>query len=359
MVVVLADDLSGAAELAGAAVRRGLSAEVQDRFSPATAAEVVCIDTDTRSGSSQEAAEICAREAERVAAGRPAWIYKKCDSVLRGHVAQEARAIARASGATEIVVLPANPSRRRVIRGGRYFVEGVPLDQTLFAQDPEFPRLTAEIRRLLGDDLAGIRTFDAESAADVSAVARSLPEHALPVGALDFFEAILTCRLGPATVAGPAAFPAHPERSTGSRLLVCGSAASWESRAQAAAARGIPVAAVPHEIDRILGIVRGRGQALVGIGRAPETHGAPPEALCAILARTAAAVIRAEPVQHLLLEGGATAKAVARALGWSRLSACAVAPAGVGVFVPAGQAHPLIYIKPGSYPWPPEIWPAR
>ena len=48
MIVVIADDLSGAAELAGAALRHGLSAEVQTVFFPDTNADVVCVDTDSR-----------------------------------------------------------------------------------------------------------------------------------------------------------------------------------------------------------------------------------------------------------------------------------------------------------------------
>ena len=48
-IIVIADDLSGAAELANAALQAGFSAEVQMHFCPGTDADVVCVDTETRS----------------------------------------------------------------------------------------------------------------------------------------------------------------------------------------------------------------------------------------------------------------------------------------------------------------------
>ena len=42
MILVLADDLSGAAELAGIAFAHGLTAEVQTELQPRTEAQVIC-----------------------------------------------------------------------------------------------------------------------------------------------------------------------------------------------------------------------------------------------------------------------------------------------------------------------------
>ncbi len=62
------------------------------------------------------------------------------------------------------------------------------------------------------------------------------------------------------------------------------------------------------------------------------------------------------PIDRLLLEGGATAIAVIRALGWTRLRATALAESGVGVLRPAGATGPELLVKPGSYPWPAGLW---
>lgn len=49
MIVVVADDFTGAVELAGVGLRYGLKAEVQTVVSPNTKAELAVIDADTRS----------------------------------------------------------------------------------------------------------------------------------------------------------------------------------------------------------------------------------------------------------------------------------------------------------------------
>ncbi|MEI6861166.1 MAG: four-carbon acid sugar kinase family protein [Verrucomicrobiota bacterium] len=352
MIVVLADDLSGAAELAGAALRHGLSAEVQTEFSAATDAEVVCVDTDTRLLPPAEAAPIAEAFACEAAAAQPAWIFKKCDSVLRGPVLAEARAMARAAAKQRIVILSANPARRRVIRAGRYFVEGVPLDQTVFAHDPAHPRTTASVAGLLGGDLAGIETPDAETAADVARAAASVDRATLPVGAVDFFEALLAAH-GPTRAIPPDAphLPHFPA------LLVCGSAASWGQRRAEAEKLGIPVFALPHDLSAVGGALRSQGRALLGIGDGPATQGVPPAGLTETLAASVATLLGAVPVARLLLEGGATARAVIRAQGWSRLRACEASAPGVGALCPTAAPGHLLLIKPGSYPWPAAVWP--
>lgn len=373
MIAVIADDLSGAAELAGLALRHGLRAEVQTAFSAATDADVVCVDTDTRLLPAAEAARIAEAVARAALAARPAWIFKKCDSVLRGPVLAEARAIARATGAARIVVVPANPSRDRIIRRGEYFVGGVPLDLTDFARDPAHPRTTARVAELLGkSDPVETQTTsaqparppeghskpappleipDAETSADITRIAASADAAALSVGAADFFSALLAARVPPNPILD-SALPS-PHFPT---LLVCGSAASWPQRRAAADSSGLPVFALPHDPVAIARALRSAGRALVGIGDGPTTRGVAPAALTATLTATVAAVIPKAAPARLLLEGGATARAVITALGWTRLRACEISVPGIGALRPADAPSPLLLIKPGSYPWPADVW---
>ena len=93
MIIVIADDLSGAAELANAAVAAGFSAEVQrcatapPVFPSGSASEVICLDSDSRSLTPESWRKV-GQIALHVAAIRPALVYKKCDSVfLRGPIA--------------------------------------------------------------------------------------------------------------------------------------------------------------------------------------------------------------------------------------------------------------------------------
>src|SRR5688572_13690217 len=172
MIVVIADDLSGAAELAAVAARHGLSAEVHTVFDPGSEADVVCIDTDSRLLAPAIAAERVANVARCVAAAKPAWIFKKCDSVLRGPVLAEARAVAAAVGRSRIFLLPANPSLDRTISGGIYRIAGRPLHEMAFARDPIHPRFTSDVKVLLGDDLAQVVVPDVVTPEDVQRQAR-------------------------------------------------------------------------------------------------------------------------------------------------------------------------------------------
>jgi uncharacterized protein YgbK (DUF1537 family) len=359
MIAVLADDLSGAAELAGAALRHGLRAEVQTVFDRASDADVVCVDLDTRSGPAPAAAAAAAEAARLLAAARPAWIYKKCDSVLRGHVLAELRAIMDAASRPRAILIPANPSRQRVIRGGHLFVEGRPLQATSFARDPEHPRTTSNVAELLGGDLAGVSVPDADCAADLARQAALVDAGTLAGGGVEFFAALLARSGFPPAgglqdSAGETPGCGGPGPAT---LLVCGSAASWRQRRRRADQKQVPTFSRPHEPAAVAAAVRSRRWALLGISEGLATRGVAPAILVGQLAAVAAAVLQEVPLDRLLLEGGATAAAVVRALGWTRLQACEAAAPGIGTLRPFGREGPILSIKPGSYDWPPELWP--
>jgi hypothetical protein len=273
MVVVIADDFSGAAELADIAVRAGLRAELQMDFAPDSDADVLCIDADTRSLSSDAAAARFAEMGRVLAAVRPALVFKKCDSVLRGHIAAESRALAAALGKKRVLLVPANPSRGRVIRDGTYFVNGVPLAETAFAADPEHPRRTSRVGELLGD-ACGLECPDVPDAATVAALAQTVDGDTLPVGAADFFAALLPRSRG-------ALAPSVPDGAGAPRLLVCGSAAAWlGGRREQCTRHGVPIAAMPQALfareqrDDLLArwaehaarALADRGAAMVAIG---------------------------------------------------------------------------------------------
>ncbi len=352
MILVLADDLSGAAELAGAALRHGFTAEVQTKYSPDSAARVVCVDTNTRSLSAAEAARVVNGMAARAAAANPEWIYKKCDSVLRGNVLVEIRAIMAAAGHAGAMLVSANPSRGRVIRGGEYFVDGRPLHTTLFAADPEHPRKVSRVAELLAGDLSGVATPDAETTAALEQHALGLKAGILPAGGVEFFEAILKLRVNPPLEAMQIA-SSLPEGVT---LMVCGSAAAWERRRKQAAIRGIPALTLPFSAAEVTRALTPGRSVLLGIGSSNARPAQTPRELADQLARAVSVAWPAAGARRLMLEGGATASAVLREAGWQRLRACHVTAPGIGALEPIGGG-PLILIKPGSYEWPDELWP--
>jgi len=371
VIAVIADDLSGAAELAGVARRRGLQAEVHTRAGLPSDADVICIDTDTRSRPSSEAALVVRDVAQQVMAARPDWIYKKCDSMLRGNVIAEVLAVQAAAGKSRAVLASANPSRGRIIRNGHFFIDDKPLHSTEIARDPEHPRTTSCVRDLLlalhsgdsspGEALENLCIPDVVGQTDLIRVSNAIGEDTLPAGGADFFEALLD-------VAGRRHSTATPQRAaaaiaaagvpdlTGPTLWVCGSAAVWDTRVYQAAEHGIPAFAMPYQLAEIDRAWSSAGCILLGIGNGPVTRERGSKALLNDLARTVGSVFRMRAPGRMCLEGGATAAVVVRELGWQRLTACEAFLSGVGVLRPRGASGPLLWIKPGSYDWPAELW---
>lgn len=123
-VFALADDLSGAAEVAAALGLRGRIV-----LGPATAppcdGESVVLDLDTRQLAPEDAAG-AVRAALAYADGGV--VLKKIDSLLRGNLAAEAAAYA--TGATGVVIAPALPVAGRTVREGVVNLHGTALHTT-------------------------------------------------------------------------------------------------------------------------------------------------------------------------------------------------------------------------------------
>lgn len=204
-VLVLADDLTGAADtgvafasagLASALLLHGTKATEPADLAEAVGAEAVCVDTDTRHGTPDTAAE-GVRSAIRDT-GPAAHVYKKVDSTLRGNVAAEIAAAVDMTGSELVFLAPAFPATGRTTVEGRQLVGGEPLAGTATwraAAEPAPDRVADlfagsgldvvevgldEVRaggRPLGDRLRGaagggtVVVCDAETDTDLAAVA--------------------------------------------------------------------------------------------------------------------------------------------------------------------------------------------
>ena len=90
MIAVVADDLSGAVEIAGVGLRYGLKVTVTlsaDTIPSDTQLWVVAL--DTRSINKQNAVRSVAHTVKKLALAGIKDIFKKTDSVLRGHITSE------------------------------------------------------------------------------------------------------------------------------------------------------------------------------------------------------------------------------------------------------------------------------
>lgn len=130
--MILADDLSGAADCGIACTKAGLDTIVllSDSAGPSVA-DALAIDADTRSWPPSKAAAETARLVR--AHSRPGQIlFKKLDSTLRGHVAVELTAALQARrelhGPCVAIMAPAFPATGRTTMGGHQHLHGVKLE---------------------------------------------------------------------------------------------------------------------------------------------------------------------------------------------------------------------------------------
>jgi uncharacterized protein YgbK (DUF1537 family) len=79
-----------------------------------------------------------------------------------------------------------------------------------------------------------------------------------------------------------------------------------------------------------------------------------PRLLAVHLVQLAAIVLRRAEIGRVCAEGGATAVALVRRMGWRRLSVLRECAPGVATLAVEGGG-PLLTIKPGSYSWPAEF----
>lgn len=201
-IVIIADDLSGAADCGIVCTEAGLDTVVmlgQRDHEPDVA--VLALDGDTRR---LTRAEAVAATHHLVRAHAPAGrtLFRKIDSTLRGHMAAELAAtlaVRREHGRAMIVLAPAFPQTGRTTRDGHQHLHGVKLEHTELwrregiAGRARIPEMLAEVGLTTATvDLATIRgprlgdvvlahawdhdvlVFDAEAQSDLQAVAAAV-----------------------------------------------------------------------------------------------------------------------------------------------------------------------------------------
>jgi uncharacterized protein YgbK (DUF1537 family) len=259
------------------------------------------------------------------------------------------------------MLLPQNPSRGRTIGGGVYRIDGVPLDQTSFKDDPDHPAGSSLAADLLGSGSARITIADASNLDEVRQCASSLPANILPAGGADFFQAVLEQHgLRPTR-------PMITSLAANRSLFVCGSASS-QCKLLIARFRQqcLPVCAMPEDVFQgaspgawaatIAQSLQQSGNALVVIDRPLDRSPGASARLQQSLAEVVVNVLAQQAVDTLLLEGGATASAVCRRMGWNEFDVSGELATGAAVMLARGTTPQRIAVKPGSYAWPDATW---
>lgn len=192
MIIVIADDITGAAEIAGIAKSAGLETRLlmtgkgvkkSDNILEGDhmKAQVIVFATDTR----QMAEADAVKEIEDLAHVIPAnaFLFKKTDSVLRGHIKAECDIIVANTYYEKVLLVPQNPSKGRVVCNGLYYIDNVLLNETQFANDPEFPAKTS--------DVCQYGVPDAESVEQIAEIVKAAQPKTLFAGGADLFKAVL------------------------------------------------------------------------------------------------------------------------------------------------------------------------
>lgn len=367
MIAVIADDFTGAAELAGIGLRYGLTVELVTKLGKKPDADIIVVCTDSRSMNKREAVEVTGRVVKDLLLLQPSFIYKKIDSVFRGHVLDELGIQMQQIGLQKAIVLAANPSLGRTIKDGIYYVNGEPVSETGFATDPEFAITDPSVWQMLRaddnaiqvlqhtDELAaeGIIIAGAETTDDVAAWADKVDNGSVVAGAGDFFTAILDKK--------HLVQPQEQPVLQSPLLYVCGTAFGKsndfvryvkEKRdcviylSPSIMQTGVVDSSWIGKADKIL---QEQGRAIIAID--PEERQLPD--VSALSLRTAMAkavkeIAGVTGIRELFIEGGSTASAVLAELGICTLLPVNELERGV-VRMKAKEKDTCITVKPGSY----------
>lgn len=355
-MIVIADDITGAAEIAGIAFTHGHQVHLvccgSDGCGRAAANGITVIATDTRSMSEAEAVAQTHRLGLSLI---PTYskFFKKTDSALRGHVLAELTTLMEIIGVRRAIYEPANPSKGRTIRAGIYYIDKTPIDKTDFSFDPEFPATTADVRKRFRDAASkGILMPDATNLNDLHCIVSLYDDgRTLFAGAADLFEQFLVHSKEDGASGSPAASAPSGIPSGESTLILCGSTQSKVLDL------GIPVAPMPRAIydgsdDLSLWDTHAYAEQHSLILSIPHTHRTGKEVavhLRHMMAEVTRRLVAQHQPTHLIIEGGATAWATLQALGWNDFTVTAqLAP---GVVQMSATSGTLVTLKPGSYPW--------
>ena len=122
-----------------------------ETYAAADDAQVLVIDTETRHMTPSAAYQIIYGIVRRAQNSGAEYFYKKTDSALRGCVGSELSAMLDASGACQLVFLPAFPKQHRTTLGGVQYLDGIPIHESVFGKDPFEPTRHSYIPDLIGE----------------------------------------------------------------------------------------------------------------------------------------------------------------------------------------------------------------
>ena len=379
-ILVIADDFTGAAEIGGIAYLYGLSVGLVTTLSVhgIRDKDVIVLDTNTRGLDPESASAKILNTLASMDLNEFKLVYKKVDSVLRGPIETEIKTIMPLCQADFTVLIPANPSKGRVIKNGRYVIDGVPISETDFVHDPEYPRCHDEVEYLIQDatEVQPLRSFktdhvqkqivvpDVYAPEHLSQIISDLDkEKFLPAGGADFFKALLEEKIGLRRTRD------YSLPKLKRRILYITGSLHAQSRETLNILKklGFTFYYVPEQAvgqdkyyrqwhEKIRMSIRMVDKIIIARPENKISDGSGIRKITSLISDVVLQMIMdCDPEDEVFIEGGETASTVFRNLGNIMLEIKQVLTDGV-VTLGLRQPDVSITVKPGSYRWPEGIF---
>lgn len=204
-LLMIADDFTGALDTGVQFAARGARTRVvtdpaYDFSQAGEDVQVLVLDAETRHLAPEAAYGVVFRAVEGALKSGFTHVYKKTDSALRGNVGAELTAVMDAAGAESLAFLPALPKMNRVTRKGVHYIDGLPVAESVFGQDPFEPVRASSVADIIGAQSRtpvalhelgaeekgprpGIQVYDAETDGDLLRIGRRLGGESLRLSA--------------------------------------------------------------------------------------------------------------------------------------------------------------------------------
>lgn len=157
-LLIIADDFTGSLDTGIQFCKDGVKAKVvsEVNYDFSTTQEdvsLIVINTDSRPLTSKDAYERVYTVAKNAVEHGIKYIYKKTDSGLRGNIGSELLAVLDATNQKALCFIPALPKLNRITKDGIAWINGVPVSQSVFGEDPFEPVQYDDIAEIINDQV--------------------------------------------------------------------------------------------------------------------------------------------------------------------------------------------------------------
>lgn len=203
-MLIIADDFTGALDTGVKFAEAGAKTKVMTKWDdnfPDDPSDVLVLCVPTRHDTPLDAYRKV-RKVVEIADGRVGTIFKKSDSALRGNIGAEMAAVIEGCSAPHnMYFVPALPAMKRITLGGVHYIDGVPVNESVFGHDPFEPVTESYVPELVRQqctvrlksvsiedaindtphcDKRAILIYDCESDADMKAEVATLCKDGVP-----------------------------------------------------------------------------------------------------------------------------------------------------------------------------------